>query len=48
MMILGVYIVVNGIDVYRNFMTSALSTITIGLGAMFTIIPVLEVLRDNY
>lgn len=48
MMILGVYILQNGIDVYRNFMTTALSSTTIGLGVLFTFIPLMEMLRRNY
>ncbi len=47
MMLLGVYILINGIDVYRNFMTIALSSITAGLGAIFALVPLLELLRDN-
>ena len=48
MMVLGVYVVINGIDVYRNFITAAFSTFTMGLGAIFTLVPLMEILQQNY
>jgi hypothetical protein len=36
MLILGIYLLNNGIDVYRNFMTESFSWITTALGAIFT------------
>ena len=48
MMLLGVYIVLYGIDVYRNFMTIGFSYFTIGLGGIFTLVPLIEFIRGNY
>lgn len=46
MMVLGLYISQNGIDVHRNYLTIAFSYFTIGLGGIFTLIPVIEMIRD--
>jgi len=48
MMLLGVYIARYGIDVYRNFMTIGFSYFTIGLGGLFTLVPLIEMIRGNY
>ena len=48
MMLLGVYIARYGIDVYRNFMTIGFSYFTIGLGGIFTLLPLIEMIRGNY
>jgi len=47
MLILGVYMVGNGIDVYRNYMTNAFSYFTIALGCIFTMIPLFSILKEN-
>jgi hypothetical protein len=47
LLILGVYMVGNGIDVYRNYMTNAFSYFTIALGCIFTMVPLYSILREN-
>jgi len=48
MLSLGLYIALVGIDVYRNFMTLSLSYFSIGLGAIFIFVPLLEMIKGNY
>lgn len=48
MLSLGLYIALYGIDIYRNFMTITLSYFSIGLGAIFTMIPLIEMIQRNY
>ena len=48
MMALGVYTVINGIDIYRSFITLAFSYFTIALGGIFTIVPLLGMIQENY
>jgi len=48
MMILGLYIVRNGIIIYRDFLTNAISYFTIGLGAFFSLYTGYELIRENY
>ena len=45
---LGIYTVVNGIDIYRNFITLGISYFTIAMGAIFTLIPALEMINENF
>lgn len=47
MVALGVYIVNNGIGDYRDTLTLAVSTLTIGLGALFSIHAGVEVIQEN-
>lgn len=47
MILLGIYIANNGIIIFRDTLTVALSYITIGLGAGFLLIPAVEVIEDN-
>jgi len=47
MIVLGLFTLNNGIDVYRNFMTQAFSFITIGLGAIFALTAGVEIINDN-
>ena len=47
MMILGVYMIIYGIDVYRNFMTNAFSYFTTGLGAFFAISAAMSLIQDS-
>lgn len=47
MMGLGVYTILNGIDLYRNTITQSISLFTIGLGAIFSLVPGLEIINDN-
>lgn len=42
MMALSVYLISQGIVIYRDWFTNAIAYITLGLGAMFTLIPVIE------
>jgi hypothetical protein len=48
MMILGIYITTNGIIVYRDFLTKAISYFTIGLGAFFALFTTLTLINENY
>ena len=48
MMLLGIYIARYGLDAYRNFMTIGFSYFTIGLGGLFTLVPLIEMIRGNY
>lgn len=47
MLILGLYMMTNGIDVYRNFMTDALAWITVGIGVIFAITAGIEIIEEN-
>ena len=47
MIILGLYTMVSGVDIYRNFMTDAFSIITIGLGAIIAITAAISIIEEN-
>ena len=47
MISLGVYTILNGFDMYRGFITDALSWITIGLGALFSLTAGVELIEEN-
>lgn len=47
MMMLGLYCINFGIDVYRNFITDAFAWLTIGLGAFFAILAGVEIIEEN-
>lgn len=44
---LGLFTLLNGIDVYRSYITEAFSFITIGIGAIFSITAGVELIQDN-
>ena len=45
---LGLYTITAGIDIYRNFITLGISYFTIAMGAIFTLIPALEMIEENF
>lgn len=47
MIILGLFTLNNGIDIFRNTITEVFSWTTIGLGAFFSIYPGMELIREN-
>lgn len=47
LILLGLFTLNNGIDVFRNFITESFSFITIGLGAFFTIFTGLQIINEN-
>ena len=47
MITLGLFTLNNGIDIFRNTMTEAISFTTIGLGAFFSIFTAIEVVNSN-
>ena len=47
MFILGLYTLINGVDIYRNITTSAISVIIIFTGAYIAIKAGIEVIQDN-
>jgi len=47
MITLGLFTLLNGIDVHRNFMTESFSFFTIGLGAIFALTAGLELIDEN-
>lgn len=47
MMPLGLFTLINGIDIFRNFMTEAVSLVTMALGAFFAIFSLIAVIEDN-
>lgn len=47
MLVLGIFSINNGIDVYRNSMTNVISLVTIGLGAIFSIVAGISVIENN-
>jgi len=47
MMTLGLFTLMNGVDIYRNFMTESFSYFTIGLGAFFAIYAGLDLIDEN-
>lgn len=48
MIALGIYTINNGIDVYRTFITNAISWTTIGIGALFSLTSGVEIIQDSY
>jgi hypothetical protein len=44
---LGLFTLLNGVDVYRSFITEAFSFITIGLGAIFSITAGVELIQEE-
>lgn len=44
---LGLYTMTHGIDIYRNFMTDALSVITIGFGAFVALTAGVSIIQEN-
>jgi hypothetical protein len=42
MLALGVYFIGEGVIIYRDWLTNAISYLTIGLGAIFTLVPIIE------
>jgi hypothetical protein len=48
MITLGIYTINNGIDVYRTFITDVFSWTTIGIGTIFTLVPLIEFIQENY
>lgn len=48
MMVLGVYILNSGIVIFRDVLTTALASITIGLGAFFALYTTIAMLKENY
>jgi hypothetical protein len=47
MIILGLYTMTNGLDIFRNTMTNALAWVTVGLGAIFALTAGVELINDN-
>ena len=47
MMALGVYIIQEGLVIYRDFLTNAFSYITIGLGAIFSLVAIVEYIQET-
>ncbi len=47
MLSLGIYFVSQGIIIYRDWLTTGVATITLGLGAFFSIAPVVEMIQDT-
>jgi hypothetical protein len=47
MVSLGLYTINNGIDIYRTFITDVLSWTTIGIGALFILVPLIEFIQEN-
>lgn len=43
---LGLFTLINGIDIFRNFMTESISIVTIGLGSFFTIFTGISILEE--
>ena len=48
MMFLGIYIVNNGIIIFRDVLTVAISYITIFLGAFFALFTTISLIKENY
>ena len=42
MLTLGVYFIGEGVIIYRDYLTNAVAYLTIGLGAIFTLVPIIE------
>jgi len=47
LMILGLYTLNNGLDIFRNFATHAFAFFTLGLGFYFSITAGLKIINDN-
>ena len=47
MILLGLFTLNNGIDIYRSFITQAFSFITIGIGATFSLTAGVELIEEN-
>lgn len=47
-LILGVFTYKNGIDVYKNFMTEIISFVSIGVGAILSLLIPIEMITENY
>lgn len=47
MILLGLYTLNNGIDIYRSFITEAFSFITMGIGATFALTAGVELIEEN-
>lgn len=47
MIALSTYLIRGGIIIYRDYFTNYLAYITLGLGAIFTLIPILEMIKEN-
>lgn len=47
MIILGLFTLNNGIDIYRSFITEAFSFFTIGIGAIFALTAGIELITEN-
>ncbi len=47
MMALGIYMINEGIVIYRDWITNYFSYLTIGLGAIFALVAIVEFVQDN-
>jgi hypothetical protein len=48
MIFLGIYTSTNGIIIYKDAFTSALSNITLGIGFIFMLLPIVEYLQEQF
>lgn len=48
MMFLGIYIVNNGIIIFRDVFTNGIAYVTIGLGAFFSLFSTLSMIKESY
>jgi hypothetical protein len=45
---LGLFTFMNGIDIYRNFITNTVAIITFALGAIFALVAIIELIGETY
>jgi len=48
MLALGIFVLKNGIDIYRSFITNVVGLITIALGAIFSLTAGVELIQESY
>ncbi len=46
MIILGLYVILNGVIIYRDVLTKTLSYVTLALGSIFMLVPAVETIED--